>query len=99
MRLTRTRNAESTIRIVNADGTKDDHPENTTMWKAYWEQEMCVKFEDILKEKDGKFLCPGYEHHDKDDGYVKADKICGCHVQRADAQGNGRAQQETDRPE
>ncbi len=48
----------------------------------------CVKLEDILKEKDGKFLCPGYEHHDKDDGYVKADKICGCHVQRADAQGN-----------
>ena len=39
-------------------------------------------------QKNGKFLCPGYEHHDKGDGYVDPDKICGCHVQKADEKGN-----------
>ena len=81
--------AESGVKIVNAEGTTDDHPENTTTWKEIWEEETGVSLEEILDEKDGKFLCPGHEHHKKgDDGYVEAKDICGCHVQKADANGN-----------
>ncbi len=75
------------VRIVNAEDTADDHPDNNSSWREYWEEETGVKLEDILPEKNGKFLCPGHEHHKEDDGYVDPEKICGCHVQKVNAKG------------
>ncbi len=79
---------EENVKIINADGTSGDEPNNSKSWKEYWEKEKGVKLEDILPEKNGKFLCPGHEHHEEDDGYVEPEKICGCHVQKVDADGN-----------
>lgn len=77
------------VKIVNADGTSGDHTDNDTPWRDFWEKETGVKLEEILDEKGGKFLCPGYEHHKNgSDKYVEPEKICGCHVQKADAKGN-----------
>lgn len=88
MRLAHAKEVESIIRVVNVKGTSDDeHPENTITWKEYWEKETGVKLEDVLPKKDGKYLCPGHEHHDKDDGYVEPEKICGCHVKKVNSKG------------
>ena len=75
------------VRIVNAEDTSEDKPDNNTSWREYWEEKTGKKLEDLLPEKNGKFLCPGYEHHKEDDGYVDPEKICGCHVQKVNAQG------------
>lgn len=42
---------EYDVRIVNAEDTQDDHPENTTTWKAFWEEETGKKIEELLPEK------------------------------------------------
>lgn len=79
---------EENVRIVNAEDTSDDKPEDNPSWRDYWEEKTGKKLEDLLPEKNGKFLCPGYEHHKNDNGYVEAKDICGCHVQKVDANGN-----------
>lgn len=79
---------DEAVKIVNATGTYKDHADNNIPWREFWEKKTGVKLEDVLPEKDGKYLCPGHEHHDKDDGYVEPEKICGCHVNKTDAKGN-----------
>lgn len=77
------------VRIVNAEGTTDDeHPDNTTTWKEYWEKRTGVELDKLLPKKGDKYLCPTHSHHEKgDDGYVEAREICGCHVHIVDANG------------
>lgn len=71
------------VQIINAEGTSDDeHPENTTTWKDYWEKKTGKQLDEILPKKGNKYRCPTYTHHKEgDDGYVSARQICGCHVQ------------------
>lgn len=75
-------NSES-VQIVNAVGTSDDeHPDNVTTWKEYWEKRTGKNLDEILPKKGEKYLCPTHSHHKNgDDGYVPARQICGCHVQ------------------
>lgn len=78
---------EEGVRIVNAVGTSGDHIDNKTPWRAFWEKKTGKKLEDLLPQKNGKFLCPGHTHHTNDDGYVDEKDICGCHVKKSDANG------------
>lgn len=75
------------VRIINVAGTSKNKPDNTKSWKEYWEKETGVKLEDVLPQKNGKFLCPAHNHHQNDDGYVPAAQMCGCHVKKVNAQG------------
>ena len=77
------------VKIINAEGTSDDeHLDNTTTWKEYWEKRTGMALKDILPQKGNKYQCPTHSHHEEgDDGYVEEGEICGCHVQIVDANG------------
>jgi len=78
----------SCVRVINAEDTADEKPDNETSWREYWENRTGKNLDDLLKKKGKKYLCPCYKHHDKDDGYVEMKDICGCHVQEATENGD-----------
>jgi hypothetical protein len=79
----------SYIKVVNAEDTSDDHPDNETSWREYWENRTGKDLDTLLNKKGNKYQCPCYNHHDKgDDGYVEMKDICGCHVQEVKENGD-----------
>lgn len=75
-------------KIINANDTSEDHPDNETSWREYWENKTGKKLDELLREKDGKYRCPCYKYHEEgDDGYVDMEDICGCHVQEFNENG------------
>ena len=79
----------SYVKVVNAEDTGDDKPDNETSWREYWENRTGKDLDNILNKMCNKYQCPGHNHHDKeDDGYVEMKDICGCHVQEVKENGD-----------
>ena len=78
----------SYVKVVNAEGTGDERPDNETSWRKYWENRTGKDLDSLLKKKGNRYQCPCHNHHDKgDDGYVEMEDICGCHVQEVKENG------------
>ena len=78
----------SSVRVVNAEGTGEDHPDNETSWREYWENRTEKDLDELLPNRNGKYQCPCHAHHEEgDDGYVEMKDICGCHMQMVTKEG------------
>ena len=78
----------SSVRVVNAEGTGGEKPDNETSWRKYWEDRTGKNLDDLLPSRKGKYQCPCHDHHEKgDDGYVEMNDICGCHMQKVTKEG------------
>ena len=69
------------IKIVNVEDTEDEHPDNETSWREYWETHTGGDLDKLLYKKGNKYRCPCYKYHEKGDKiFVGMKDICGCHV-------------------
>ena len=74
-------NPPTFVKIVNAEDTQDQHPDNDISWREYWEAQTGYDLDEYLYKRGNKYRCPCYKYHKKGEKrYVDMKDICGCHV-------------------